>query len=53
MHDGSLADLPAVIHHYEKDRPRRFLAFGRFSLNPNERDDLGQFLLSLDSRSQR
>lgn len=52
MHDGSLADLPAVIHHYEIDRQRRILAFGRFSLGPTERDDLVQFLLSLDSRSQ-
>ncbi len=52
MHDGSLADLSAVIHHYEVDRQRRFLAFGRFSLSSSERDDLRQFLLSLDSRSQ-
>lgn len=52
MHDGSVADLPAVVHHYEIDRQRRILGFGRFSLNPSERTDLVTFLKSLDSQAR-
>jgi cytochrome c peroxidase len=50
MHDGALADLAAVVRHYEKggiDRPSRSPLLQPITLTPEQRDDLVAFLQTL------
>lgn len=52
MHDGSLADLPAVIHHYERggiERPSLSPEMRPLQLTNGERSDLLAFLRTLTS----